>query len=130
MGRAAIRAVDAHLDLKLAEVVVANPEKVGADAGVLADLGRPLGVLARADAISVLASGVDAVVYAASGDVRPDAAVADIVRCLRAGAVVVTPSVYSLYDPASAPEALRSPLQQAAKEGGGALFSAVLRVAA
>ena len=122
MGRAAIRAVDAHPDLQLAEVLVANPEKVGRDAGVLADLGRPLGVLARADVAAVLASGVDAVVYAASGDVRPDAAVADIVRCLRAGAVVVTPSVYSLYDPTSAPVTLRSPLQEAAKQGGGALF--------
>lgn len=36
MGRAAIRAVDAHPGLRLSGVVVANPEKVGRDAGDLA----------------------------------------------------------------------------------------------
>ena len=41
--------------------------------------------------------------YAASGDIRPDDALADIVRAIRAGAVVVTPSLYALYDPQSAP---------------------------
>jgi hypothetical protein len=40
----------------------------------------------------------------ASGDIRPDEAVNDIERCLRAGVHVVTPSLYSLYDPRSAPQ--------------------------
>ncbi len=35
MGRAAIRAVDAHPGLDLTAVLVANPEKVGRDAGDL-----------------------------------------------------------------------------------------------
>jgi hypothetical protein len=122
MGRAGIRAVDAHPELVLADVLVANPAKVGVDAGELAGLERSLGVLASSDVGAVLASRPDAVVYTASGDVRPEAAVADIVGCLRAGAVVVTPSVYSLYDPSSAPVALRSSLEDAAKEGGAALF--------
>ena len=39
VGRAAIRAVDAHPDLELSHVLVANPAKVGRDAGDLADLG-------------------------------------------------------------------------------------------
>lgn len=121
MGRAGIRAVDAHPELTLDAVLVANPAKVGVDAGALADT-RVLGVLATSDVDAVLASRPDAVVYTASGDVRPDAAVADIARCLRAGAVVVTPSVYALYDVTSAPVGLRSPLEEAAKEGGGALF--------
>src|SRR6266478_2173057 len=37
-GRPAIRAVAAHADLELVGVVVANPEKVGRDAGELACL--------------------------------------------------------------------------------------------
>ena len=36
MGRAAIRAVDAHPGLELVAVIVANPDKVGRDAGDLA----------------------------------------------------------------------------------------------
>ena len=121
MGRASIRAVDAHPGLTLAAVVVANPEKVGRDAGDLADLGRPLGVPATDDVDAALA-GADAVAYMASGDVRPDAAAADVARALRSGAVVVTPAIYALYDPRSAPAELREPLVAAAEEGGSSLF--------
>ena len=119
MGRAGIRAVAAHPELEL--VAVIGRSLAGLDAGAVADLG-PCGVLVDADVEAVLATRPDAVVYMASGDIRPDEAVADIARCLRAGAVVVTPSVYALYDPTSAPPELRSPLEEAAKDGGGALF--------
>ena len=121
MGRAGIRAVVAHPELELSHVIVSNPAKVGVDAGSLADAGV-LGVLATSDVDAVLASKPAAVVYTASGDVRPDGAVADIARCLRAGCVVVTPSIYALYDPTSAPVALRAPLEEAARDGEGALF--------
>ncbi|MGW2306395.1 hypothetical protein ACWCO6_35780, partial [Streptomyces sp. NPDC001809] len=47
VGRAAIRAVDAHPGLELAAVLVSDPAKVGRDAGRLAGLGRDLGVAAR-----------------------------------------------------------------------------------
>jgi len=99
MGRAAVRAVEAHPGLDLAGVV--SRSALGSE--------------------SVL-EGVDAVAYMASGDLRPDDAAADIARCLRGGAVVVTPSLYSLYDVRSAPSALADPLRAAAAEGGGALF--------
>jgi hypothetical protein len=99
MGRAAVRAVEAHPGLDLAGVV--SRSALGSES-VLED--------------------VDAVAYMASGDLRPDDAAADIARCLRAGAVVVTPSLYSLYDVRSAPSALADPLRAAAAEGGGALF--------
>lgn len=122
IGRASIRAVTANPALELVGVIVANPAKVGRDAGDLADLGVHLGVAATDDADAVLAASPGAVVYAASGDIRPDDAVADITRALAAGAVVVTPSVYALYDPKSAPPELRDPVEAAAKAGGGALF--------
>jgi hypothetical protein len=99
MGRAAVRAVEAHPGLDLAGVV--SRSALGSES-VLED--------------------VDAVAYMASGDLRPDDAAADIARCLRGGAVVVTPSLYSLYDVRSAPSALADPLRAAAAEGGGALF--------
>jgi hypothetical protein len=122
MGRAAIRAIDAHPGLTLAGVIVANPGKVGLDAGDLAGLDRKLGVAATNDAGAVLAAGPGAVAYMASGDIRPDEAAADIERALRAGAVVVTPALYALYDPKSAPPEAREPMEAACAEGSSALF--------
>ena len=45
----------------------------------------------------------------ASGDVRPDDAAEDVRRALAAGAVVVTPAIYALYDQRNAPAELRDP---------------------
>ena len=125
MGRAAIRSVDAHPDLELASVVVSSPAKAGRDAGDLAGLDRVLGVAATTDVDEALArlGGGGAVAYMASGDLRPDDAAADVERCLRHGAVVVTPALYALYDHRSAPPGLTGPLLEAAKEGASALFA-------
>ena len=82
-----------------------------------AGLDAETGVLATTDVDAALAD-CDAVAYMASGDIRPDDAVADIERCLRAGAHVVTPSLYSLYDPRSAPQEWVDRLTAAAEEGG------------
>ena len=79
------------------------------------------GILATDDVDAALAT-CDAVAYMASGDIRPDDAVADIERCLRAGAHVVTPSLYSLYDPRSAPREWVDRLTAAAEEGGSTLL--------
>src|ERR1700712_3047841 len=85
-GRPAIRAVAAHADLELVGVVVSNPDKVGRDAGERAFI-EPLGVLATDDTSIATGAGidgvgVDAVVYTATADTRPDAAFADLVGCL------------------------------------------------
>ncbi|MGI5491335.1 NAD(P)H-dependent amine dehydrogenase family protein [Microtetraspora malaysiensis] len=122
VGRAAIRAVEAHPALELTAVLVHNPGKVGRDAGELGGLDHRLGVTATDDVDAVLAARPRAVVYAASGDIRPDDALADIVRAIRAGAVVVTPSLYALYDQRNAPPELREPVLAAVAEGGGSLF--------
>ncbi|MGP3960603.1 NAD(P)H-dependent amine dehydrogenase family protein [Nonomuraea sp. 3N208] len=122
VGRAAIRAVEAHPALKLAGVLVHDPAKAGRDAGELAALGYEVGVAATTDVDAVLSTSPRAVVYAASGDLRPDAALADVIRMLRAGAVVVTPSLYALYDQRGAPPELRAHVLAAIAEGGGSLF--------
>lgn len=121
VGRAAIRAVDAHPDLELTAVIVHNPDKVGRDAGDLGDLDRTLGVAATQEIDGTLGS-IDALVYAASGEIRPDDALADIVKALRLGVVVVTPSLYGMYDPASAPPEFRDQATAAIADGGGSLF--------
>ncbi len=120
-GRPAVRAVAAHRDLELAAVIVSNPAKVGVDAGTLA-LIDPLGVVATDDADAVLASGVDAVVYTATGDTRPDDATADLLRCLRAGANVVSTAFYSLLHPPTVPAALRAEIDEACAATGASVF--------
>ncbi|MFG2772354.1 dihydrodipicolinate reductase [Streptomyces sp. NPDC048350] len=122
VGRAAIRAVDAHPALALTAVLVHDPGKVGRDAGALAGLDRSLGVAATDDIDAVLAARPRAVVYAASGDIRPDEALADVIRAVRGGAVVVTPALYPLYDHRGAPPEFRDPVLAAVAEGGGSLF--------
>jgi hypothetical protein len=122
IGRLAIRAVDAHPELQLTAVIVHNPDKAGRDAGDLSGLGRPLGVTATCDRGAVLAARPRAVFYAASGDVRPADALSDIVSAISAGAVVVTPALYALYDPRSAPPEVREPVLAAITAGGGSLF--------
>ncbi|WP_438289885.1 NAD(P)H-dependent amine dehydrogenase family protein [Streptomyces sp. HUAS TT7] len=122
VGRAAIRAVAAHPELELAAVLVHDPAKVGRDAAQLAGMDGQSDVAATDDIEAVLAAGPRAVVYAASGDIRPDEAVADVTRAMRAGAVVVTPALYPLYDHRSAPPEFRDPVLAAVAEGGGSLF--------
>ena len=90
-GRPAIRAVAAHRDLELVGVVVANPDKVGRDAGELAG-HRPARRGGHGGRPSIaLADDVDAVVYTATGDTRPDDALADLVACLAPGATWCRP---------------------------------------
>lgn len=121
MGGAAIRSALAFPGLDLVGVITGSEAKVGVDVSAFAGLDRSSGVVATTDIDSAL-DGCDAVAYMASGDTRPDEAVADIERCLRAGANVVTPSVYSLYDPASAPRSLTAQLLQACEAGDSSLL--------
>ena len=121
MGATAIRSTVAFPGLALAGVITSSEEKAGKDAAEFAGLSEPTGVLATTDVDAALAES-DAVAYMASGDIRPDEAVADIERCLRAGKHVVTPSLYSLYDPASAPQEWVDRLTAAAEEGVATLL--------
>lgn len=121
MGATAIRSAAAFPGLRLSAVITSSADKNGKDAAAFAGLDGTTGVTATTDVDAALASS-DAVAYMASGDIRPDEAVDDIVRCLRAGKHVVTPSLYSLYDPRSAPPEWVERLTQAAEEGGSTLL--------
>jgi hypothetical protein len=121
MGATAIRSAVAFPGLQLSGVITSSPDKAGKDASTFAKLDRPTRVTATTDVDAVL-SDCDAVAYMASGDIRPDEAVNDIERCLRAGSHVVTPSLYSLYDPRSAPQEWVDRLTAAAEEGRSTLL--------
>jgi len=121
MGATAIRSAVAFPGLQLSGVITSSPHKEGKDAATFARLDSETGVSATTDVDAAM--GVcDAVAYMASGDIRPDEAVNDIERCLRAGKQVVTPSLYSLYDPPSAPREWVERLTAAAEEGGASLL--------
>lgn len=122
VGRPAIRAVAAHRDLELAAVVVADPAKVGVDAGSLANI-EPLGVAATDDVEWAMAADVDAVVYTVNSDFRPQESQAEVEALLRSGSNVVTPSFYPLYHPPSAPSVLAEPIRAACQEGGSSIFA-------
>jgi 2,4-diaminopentanoate dehydrogenase len=121
MGATAIRSAVAFPGLALTGVITSSPDKAGRDAAEFAGLDEPSGVLATTDVDAALVES-DAVAYMASGDIRPDEAITDIERCLRAGKHVVTPSLYSLYDPASAPPEWVDRLTAAAEEGTATLL--------
>jgi hypothetical protein len=121
MGSTAIRSAVAFPGLRLSGVITSSPDKEGKDAATFGRLDAETGVSATTDIDAALA-GCDGVAYMASGDIRPDEAVNEIARCLRAGKHVVTPSLYSLYDPRSAPREWVQRLTAAAEEGGSALL--------
>jgi hypothetical protein len=121
MGSTAIRSAVEFPGLELSGVITSSPDKDGKDAATFGRLDAETGVSATTDIGAALA-GCDAVAYMASGDIRPDEAVNDIERCLRAGKHVVTPSLYSLYDPRSAPPESVDRLTAAAEEGDAALL--------
>ncbi|ALI24202.1 hypothetical protein XA26_03360 [Mycolicibacterium fortuitum] len=121
MGATAIRSVTAFPGLELAAVITSSEDKAGRDAATFAKLDAPTGVTVTTDVEAALAR-CDAVAYMSSGDIRPDEAIVEIERCLRAGKQVVTPSLYSLYDPASAPAEWVERLTDAAAAGNSALL--------
>jgi 2,4-diaminopentanoate dehydrogenase len=121
MGSTAIRSAVAFPGLQLSGVITSSPDKEGRDAATFARLDAETGVLATTDVDAAL-TACDAVAYMASGDIRPNEAVAEIERCLRAGKHVVTPSLYSLYDPRSGPPEWVERLTAAAEEGASALL--------
>ncbi|MGV0592649.1 dihydrodipicolinate reductase [Mycobacterium vulneris] len=121
MGATAIRSATAFPGLELVAVITSSEDKAGRDAATFAKLDGLTGVSATTDVDAALAR-CDAVAYMSSGDIRPEEALAEIERCLRAGKQVVTPSLYSLYDPASAPAEWVERLTDAAVAGNSALL--------
>ena len=121
VGRPAIRAVVSHRDLELVGVIVSNPEKVGKDAGELAGIA-PLGIVATDDWKSLVASDIDALVYAANADTRGEEAFLELMACLQAGVNVVSSAFYPLlYPPVGLKQAVE-PIQALCEQAGSSVF--------
>src|SRR5262249_38926541 len=122
VGGLALRGIIEHPALELAGGLVHNPAKAGRGAGEIAGL-PPVGVTATTDPGEIIGLGADCVSYTATGDLRPDDAVADMARILEAGTNVVSTSVVPLVFPASAPGRYTEPLEAACKAGGVSCFT-------
>src|SRR4051812_44902832 len=83
IGSIAIRAIHQRPNLDLVGVWVHSEDKVGRDAGELAN-GEPIGLAATNDADALIALKPDCVIYAASGPERDALAVPDYVKLLSA----------------------------------------------
>ena len=71
---------------------------------------------------AALDNDIDAVVYTATGDTRPDDALRDLLRCLESGINVVSTSFYPLLHPASAPRELLDVVEPACASGDASVF--------
>lgn len=123
VGRPAIRAVLAHRELELAGVVVSNPAKVGRDAGELAGVAS-CGITATDDWQSLIRDNIDAVVYTANAELRPEAAFMEMITCLSAGVNVVSTAFYPLLF-AEGKYAIREaidPVQAVCEQAGSSVF--------
>ena len=123
IGSIAIRAIHQRPNLDLVGVWVHSEEKVGKDAGELAN-GEPIGLATTNDADALIALKPDCVIYAASGPERDALAIPDYVKLLSAGINVVTTSTTRLVNPhAYEPAEWRDQLAAAAKEGQVSLYA-------
>ena len=123
IGSIAIRAIHQRPNLDLVGVWVHSEDKVGKDAGELAN-GEPIGLATTNDADALIALKPDCVIYAASGPERDALAIPDYVKLLSAGINVVTTSTTRLVNPhAYEPAEWRDQLAVAAKEGQVSLYA-------
>jgi 2,4-diaminopentanoate dehydrogenase len=122
IGSISIAAIKRRPNLDLVGVWVHSPEKVGKDAGELAN-GEAIGLAATNDFDALLALDLDCVVYAASGPGRDAAAVPDYVRLLSAGVDVVTSSSTRLIYPPTFDRELLAQIEAACKAGGTSIYN-------
>jgi 4-hydroxy-tetrahydrodipicolinate reductase len=121
VGRHSLAGIDAHPDLELVGLFVSNPDKVGRDAGELANLGKSLGVAGSSDIDALLALKPDCIAHTAMADDRMFEALADLEHFLAAGINVVSSSPVFLQYPAEG-DPMAAPLIAAAEKAGVSLF--------
>jgi hypothetical protein len=122
IGSLSIVAVHERPDLELVGVWVHSAEKVGKDAGELAN-GQPIGLAATNDVDALLALEPDCVIYAASGPERDAGALPDYERLLLAGVNVVTTTSTTLINPLAYEPSHRERLEAATREGGSSIYA-------
>ncbi len=108
---------------ELCGVLVADPDKVGRDAGELAGLGVGTGIVAVDALDALIATRPDCVVYCGIAETRFFEAVADVTTLLAAGIDVVgtSPGTFA-YPWKTLPQDFITPVEEACAAGGSSLF--------
>lgn len=122
VGRHALRLIIERPDLRLVGMHAHAADKVGRDAAELCGLDQPTGILATDDLDALVALGADCVVYTSQAEMRPQQAIEEISRFLRAGTNVVGTSMVWLVAPHQADAWMREPLAKACQIGGTSLY--------
>ena len=122
IGRLSIVAANERRDLELVGVWVHSADKIGRDAGELAN-GIPIGVAATNDVDALLALEPDCVIYAASGPERDSGAISDYERILAAGVNIVTTTSTTLINPLAYVADHRERLEAATTAGGSSIYA-------
>ena len=122
VGRHALRLIVERPDLRLVGMHAHAADKVGRDAAELCGLDQPTGILATDDIDALVALGADCVVYTSQAEMRPQQAIGEISRFLRAGTNVVGTSMVWLVAPHQADAWMREPLAKACQIGGTSLY--------
>ena len=117
IGTKSLREVIEHPQLELVGVHVSSPAKVGLDAGELAGLGRPVGVVATGDIAAVIASEPDCVLY-----MRQGCDLDEVCALLAAGIDVVT-TRGEFHHPASMDPVDRERVEDACRWGESSIHS-------
>ena len=122
-GRLTLRQLISDPRFELAAVGVANPDKVGRDAGELAGLDVHTGITAVDGLDALIAAAPECIVYCAMGDTRPIEATRDVRRILEAGINVVGSAPGTLQYPwGTAPDAVIEKVEAAALAGGATVY--------
>ena len=122
VGRHALRLIVERPDLRLVGMHAHAADKVGRDAAELCGLDQPTGILATDDIDALVALEADCVVYTSQAEMRPQQAIEEISRFLRAGTNVVGTSMVWLVAPHQADAWMREPLAKACQIGGTSLY--------
>ena len=122
VGRHALRLIIERPDLRLVGLHAHGADKVGRDAAELCGLDQPTGILATDDIDALVALEADCVVYTSQAEMRPQQAIEEISRFLRAGTNVVGTSMVWLVAPHQADTWMREPLARACRIGGTSLY--------
>ena len=123
VGRHALTQLITDPRFELTAVWVSSESKAGRDAAELAGLQDSTGILATTDLDAVLATNPVCAVYTALADNRLPEALEDYRRILAAGVNVVGSSAVFLHYPWQVlPDALVTPIEDAAKSGNATIF--------
>lgn len=123
VGRLALNELVTNPQFELTGLCVSSSEKVGRDAGELAEVDVRTGITASNDLDAVVATHPDCVVYCAMGDTRIPDAMADIMGILAAGINVVGSSPGLLQYPWGVmPDKYIARVEEAARRGNSSVF--------